>query len=80
MEIELHERHGRMNAIVKRIVRAARPNPGKVCFLQVGFEVFQAMLEDGVRIVCVEGFEKVDDLLLLLRMEQLDWTTLFTRT
>ena len=80
MEIKFHKRHWRVNTIVERVVFTARPNPGKVCLLQVDFEVFETMLKNCVRIVSIKGFEQVDDLLLLTRSEQLDRATLCMRT
>jgi hypothetical protein len=39
MEIKFHKRHRRVNAIVERIVLAARPDPGKVRLIKMGAEI-----------------------------------------
>jgi hypothetical protein len=48
---------------------ATRPNPRKVRLAKMGLEVPQTVLEDGFGIIGIERFEKIGDLLLLLRRE-----------
>jgi hypothetical protein len=58
-----------VNAVVERIMLATRPNPRKVRLAKMGLEVPQTVLEDGFGIIGIERFEKIGDLLLLLRRE-----------
>lgn len=66
MKIKFHERYRRVNAVVERIVLAARPNPGKICLVEMVSKVRQPVVEDSFGIVCIEGSEELDNLLLLL--------------
>lgn len=76
MEIQFHERHRRVDAIVECIVLAARADPGKVRLVKMGFEVLQAVFEDDGGVICIEGFEELEDLVLLLAGEELDWASI----
>jgi predicted site-specific integrase-resolvase len=76
VEIQFHKRYWRVGAIVECIVLAARADPGKVRLVKMGFEVLQAVFEDSGRVICIEGFEELEDLVLLLAGEELDWASL----
>lgn len=55
-----------MNTVVIWVLITKFPNPRKVCLIQVLLEERDPMVEHWLRIIFVEGYEKVDDGLLFL--------------
>jgi len=61
VEIELHPRHGAVDAVVERVVVAAAPDPREVRPVDVRGEVGQAVRQHARRVVGVEGQEEGGD-------------------
>jgi hypothetical protein len=76
MKVKLHESDWRMNSIVVGIFVSELTDPCKVRFVEMGLEGLDTVFEDGVGIVSVERFEKVNNISLLFRRKKRDRTSL----
>ena len=58
-----------MNPVIVRIFVTTAPDPGEKCFVQVLLEEHEPVVKHWLGVVFIEGYEKADDRLLLVRGE-----------
>ena len=70
VEVKLHERDGRMNTIIIRVVLSESSYPCKISLVEMGLEHAHAMCKNARWVILVECFEKRDHMLLLSRRKE----------